>query len=72
MKKELIGANAGIVWRVLNTRHDKMFFGELLMATQLNPIELASAIGWLAREDKILFTEENGKEYISVYQECYY
>ena len=40
MKKELIGANAGIVWRVLNTRHDKMFFGELLMATQLNPIEL--------------------------------
>lgn len=72
MKKEIIGINAGIVWRVLNSKHDKMVFGTLLMATQLNPIELASAIGWLAREDKILLTEENGKEYISVYQECYY
>ena len=72
MKRESIGANAGTVWRMLNAKHDKMFFGELLIATQLNPIELASAIGWLAREDKIHFTEENGKEYITVYQECYY
>lgn len=72
MKKEIIGANAGIVWRTLSARHGKMTFGELLAATQLNPIELASAIGWLAREDKVHFVEECEREYISVYHECYY
>lgn len=72
MKKESIGTNAGIVWRILNAKHSKMFFSELLLATQLNPIELASAIGWLAREDKLLFMEENGKDYFTVYHECYY
>ena len=72
MKKESIGINAGIVWHILSAKHDKMVFDELLMATQLSPMELASAIGWLAREDKLIFLEENGKDYITVYNECYY
>ena len=49
--KNLIGENAGIVWRTL---HDsKMSWEELLKDTGLKPLELASAVGWLAREGKI-------------------
>lgn len=69
MKKEIIGANAGIVWHMLSAKRDKMVFGELLTATRLSLIELASAIGWLARENKVICIEESGKEYIAVYQE---
>lgn len=71
-KKELIGVNAGIVWRTLNASHGKMAFGELIATTMLNPIELGCAIGWLAREDKIMIIEEYGKAYFTIYHECYY
>ena len=72
MKKETIAVNAGIVWRILSERNSKTTFKELLLDTDLNPVELASAIGWLAREDKIVFIRENGKDYLAVYRECYY
>lgn len=72
MKKETIGAHAGIVWRMLSAKHNRMTFSELLVSTQLNPVELAYAIGWLARENKIHFSEEEGQKYFSVYNECYY
>lgn len=48
-----IGENAGIVWRVLHDRRHS--WEELVKITELHPLELASAIGWLAREDKIRF-----------------
>jgi hypothetical protein len=41
-------------------------------ATALNPLELACAIGWLAREDKITITPQGGIVYFEVYRECYY
>lgn len=70
MNKETIGENAGIVWRVL---HDnKCSWEELVKATALNPLELACAIGWLAREDKITITPQDGIVYFEVYRECYY
>lgn len=70
MNKETIGTNAGIVWRVL---HDnKCSWEELVKATGLNPLELACAIGWLAREDKITITPQGGIVYFEVYHECYY
>ncbi|WP_195333766.1 winged helix-turn-helix domain-containing protein [Bacteroides salyersiae] len=72
MKKEQIGLHAGILWHILNAEKQKMAFNELVVKTALNPIELATAIGWLSREDKILFSFENGQEYYMVYQECYY
>lgn len=73
MKKDAIGTNAGAVWRALNAHYnDKMTLEELARATRLDTIDLACAIGWLAREDKVRFLKENGKDYFSVYQECYY
>ena len=49
-----MGENAGIVWRVLH--NNRCSWEELVKATELNPLELAAAIGWLAREDKIRFS----------------
>lgn len=71
MDKNQIGTNAGIIWHMLSAKN-KMTIKELLFETDLTLVDLATAIGWLARENKINFTEENGKEYCSVFQEFYY
>ena len=71
MKKEKIGVNAGVVWHVLH-RNDPMTFEDLAKAAGLNLPDTAAAIGWLAREDKILFQTEGGEEYFTVYREHYY
>jgi len=70
MNKEKIGESVGIVWRALN--NNKCSWEELVKATGLNPLELAAAIGWLAREDKICFEPEHGIVYFEVYHEHYY
>ncbi len=70
MNKEQIGENAGIVWRALH--NNRCSWEELVTATGLNPLELAAAIGWLARVDKIRFSPERGIMYFEVYHEYYY
>ena len=65
-----IGENAGVVWRALHGR--KHSWEELVKVTELYPLELAIAIGWLAREDKIRFSPERGIMYFEVYHEYYY
>lgn len=46
LDKRIIGENAGIIWRTLH--NNKMSWEELLKNTTLNPLDLASGIGWLA------------------------
>ncbi len=72
MKKDEIGTNAGLVWRTLFYKGSKASFNELLQSTGLNVIDLSSAIGWLAREDKVEFYYENDEEVIDVYRDIYY
>lgn len=74
MKKEKIGVNAGVVWRALDeSQKENLTFTELEAITGLSQLSLAAAIGWLAREDKLRFSEdETGVEVISVYHEQYY
>lgn len=50
-----IGEWAGIVWRLLSKENHEMTFEEVMKATGLDERQLAGAIGWLAREDKIIF-----------------
>ena len=71
MKKNDIGTNAGLVWRTLYYKGKKMTFNELLQETGLTAIDLSSAIGWLAREDKVVFTQENDAEFIDIYRDTY-
>ena len=71
MKKEEIGTLAGIVWRVLNEK-GSLSFEDLQRETLLDTESICTAIGWLARENKIEFNEQNGITIFYVYQEKYY
>lgn len=70
MNNNLIGENAGIVWRALDEK--QLSWEELIKASNLKPLELAAAIGWLARENKILITAHNSILYFETYKEYYY
>ena len=70
MEKQMIGENAGIVWRALD--NNTLSWEELVKSTELNPIELASAIGWLARENKINIFYRDGIVYFETFHETYY
>ncbi len=72
MTYEEIGDNAGIVWRALATADRKKTLEEISEYTGLKAIEVAAAIGWLAREGKLLFMEENGKMYFLLIGDKFY
>jgi hypothetical protein len=71
MDKVQIGENAGIVWRTLENK-GSLSFDELQVETKLNQLQLFTAIGWLARENKISFNKENDIMSVRLYQERYY
>ncbi|MDR2815549.1 MAG: winged helix-turn-helix domain-containing protein [Proteiniphilum sp.] len=52
MNKKVIGTNAGIIWNLLND-YQKWDIPKLCKASGLSEKEIYTAIGWLARENKI-------------------
>ena len=72
MNVRSIGENAGIIWRKLNGENRKWEYNELKEATGLSGSDLNAAIGWLAREGKIQFDEEEGREKDRFYIELNY
>ena len=54
---EKIGTNAGSVWNALNEAVGAMNVKDLKKITKLTEKDLYAALGWLAREDKIEFSE---------------
>lgn len=65
MNTELIGLNAGSVWVVLNEAESLGTKQLKKIAKIKNDKELFAALGWLAREGKVEFSEsEDGKELI--------
>ncbi len=72
MDKYTIGKNAGIVWNTLNDGK-RWAYEDLKKATELSDRDLNAAIGWLAREDKILFeTDQNDSDYLCLFVNLYY
>ena len=69
---ENIGTNAGIVWRTLHNSERDLSLQELTQATGLDIIHVAAAIGWLARENKIVITPDADGAVFHVYKECYF
>ena len=68
----MIGKNAGVVWRTLRD-NKTVSMKELVGLTELNPTDLAFAIGWLAREDKIMIYSRNDTLYFELlFHETYY
>ncbi|MCL1937030.1 MAG: winged helix-turn-helix domain-containing protein [Candidatus Azobacteroides sp.] len=54
---EKIGNDAGRVWSVLNENGTKTI-KELKKVTKLSEKEIYAAIGWLAREEKLIFDQK--------------
>ncbi len=72
MDKYTIGKNAGIVWNILNDGR-KWSYEDLKKTTNLSDRDLNAAIGWLAREDKILFeTDQNNEDYLCLFISLFY
>jgi hypothetical protein len=67
MTNEIIGRNAGLVWNTLNGV-DKLSIKDLKKQTKIKTDKvLFAALGWLAKEDKLVFSE-NGEDdlYVSL------
>jgi len=63
--KEKIGNDAGLVWKVLDEQGMKSV-KELKKVAKLNDKEIYAAIGWLAREEKLVFHQEDDDWFISL------
>ncbi len=63
MDKMEIGLNAGKVWQLLSD-NDKWSYGNLKKKSGLGDRELGAALGWLAREDKIEFEQQEDDLYV--------
>ena len=65
MENTRIGLNAGKVWRILNEKGELSMF-ELFRELGLTFEEVAVAIGWLARENKISFREKDNMLFVKI------
>ncbi len=64
MFTERIGSNAGLIWAALEK--GEMEVKSLKKATKLTEKDLNFALGWLAREGKVSFREEEKELYIAL------
>ncbi len=71
MDKVIIGRDAGIIWRLLNSR-EKWCIADLLRTSGLEESQFYTAIGWLAREDKIVFGQGKNEEHCSIKFDFYF
>ncbi|WP_106831057.1 winged helix-turn-helix domain-containing protein [Parabacteroides pacaensis] len=65
MNKKIV-VNAGIVLQLMNNAHG-LTYRELKEKSQFSDKELSMAIGWLACENKILFSSDDDKLYLNGY-----
>lgn len=61
MDIDTIGCNAGLIWNSLNEA-DALGIKQLKKATKLKDKEMYLALGWLARENKILIAENKDEK----------
>lgn len=57
MNKTTIGYNAGVLWNLLSN-NERWTYENLKISSGLSDADFNTAIGWLARENKIEFEEE--------------
>lgn len=65
MLRPEIGRTAGDIWKFLG-KSGKVSLTDLLTKTKIKPDTVHQAIGWLAREDKIEFTQQARTTYVSL------
>ncbi len=64
MKKDQIGINAGKIWKRLETNLTDTNINKLKRDCNLNLPELCTALGWLAKENKITFINHDKTTYV--------
>ena len=64
MIKEKIGINAGLVWTALE--NGELNVKAVKKATKLSEKDLNLALGWLAREGKLNFSEVEKEQFVSI------
>lgn len=64
MFTEKIGSNAGLVWSALS--NGELEVKAVKKATKLTEKDLNLALGWLAREGKVSFREEEKELFVSL------
>ena len=62
---DTIGINAGKIWAYLDD-NGEVTVTKISKETGLNKNDTHRAIGWLAKEEKILFTMKGRSEYLSL------
>lgn len=60
-KIEEIGYNAGKIWTYLYNKKEPVDVLELKFQIKLSNTDLYLALGWLSREDKIIYLAENNR-----------
>ena len=63
--KEKIGLDAGLIWKMLDEM-GPLEVKELKKALKLTDKDLYAAIGWLAREEKLVFNQKEKELYLSL------
>jgi hypothetical protein len=63
--KEQIGVTAGKIWKILRKR-DEVAITQLPKLTDEKPVVVYQALGWLAREDKIVYRADRNKTYVAI------
>ncbi|MDR0830979.1 MAG: winged helix-turn-helix domain-containing protein [Prevotellaceae bacterium] len=61
-----IGTNAGLVWEKLSELGGNADLKAIKKATKLAEKDLYAALGWLAREDKVVFKDNNGETFVGL------
>lgn len=59
-----IGENAGLIWNAL--QNGALATKALKKATKLKEADLNLALGWLARENKVVFTEQDADTLVAL------
>jgi hypothetical protein len=63
---EQIGVNAGLVWKALN-EGGKLSLKEVKKVTRIKTEkDVFAALGWLAKEGKLVFDESEGEIFVSL------
>ncbi|MDR3188513.1 MAG: winged helix-turn-helix domain-containing protein [Prevotellaceae bacterium] len=74
MIKNDIGINAGIIWQLLNEK-GALPISVLKTLTKFSNEYVFYALGWLSREEKIVFFEKDDTKYVQLqgsFPEMYY
>ena len=65
MKKNEIGLNAGKIWQLID-KQGELTLEEMKKKLEFNDFDCALSLGWLARENKIYFTQYEDTIFVGV------